>query len=144
MKTLMMAYLDDELSEKERARFEAHLAQCGECSRELSKFSELKEELAMVKFKEPTDVELERYCRGVYNRIERGLGWVLFSVGAIVLLCYGAFKLIEEMVHDPSVSVVLKVGVIALVFGAVVLFVSLLRERLAVRKADRYSRKVER
>ena len=98
----------------------------------------------MMKFKEPTDVELERYWHSVYNRLERGLGWVLFSLGAIIVLCYGGFKLVEEIVRDPGVAVLLKVGIVALVFGTVILFVSLLRERLAVVKVDRYSKEVER
>jgi len=143
-KPMMMAYIDDELPDEERERFERHLEGCESCKRELSEFASLKEELAMVKFTEPTDAELERYWRGVYNRLERGLGWILFSAGAILLLCYGAFVLLEEVIRDPNVALAVKIGVSALIVGAVILFVSLLRERLAVRKSDKYSREVER
>jgi hypothetical protein len=104
----------------------------------------LKESLAMMKFKEPSDVELEKYWASIYSRLERGAGWVLLSLGAILLLCYGSFRLLEGLIKDPTVDVVVKVGVVALVFGVVILFVSLLRERLAVRKADRYSKEIER
>ena len=107
-------------------------------------FAELKAGLAMIKFKEPTDAELERYWRGIYNRLERGLAWILFSVGAIIVLCYGAFELLEEMIKDPSIALILKIGVGALVLGGVALFVSILRERLAVRAKDKYSKEVER
>ncbi|MHC4592168.1 MAG: hypothetical protein ACYS8L_05675, partial [Planctomycetota bacterium] len=117
---------------------------CRKCASELGELKGLKEELAMLRFEEPSDAELERYWRSVYNRIERGIGWVLLSIGAIIVLCYGAFKLIEEVIKDPNVALLMKVGVVALVFGVVVLFVSLLRERLAVRKVDKYSREVKR
>lgn len=143
-KPLITGYLDDELPPEERALLEDHLADCEACARELAQLTRLKEELSMMEFEEPTDAELARYWRSVYNRLERGLGWVLFSVGAIIVLCYGGFKLIEEMIKDPGIAVLLKVGVVALVFGTVVLFVSLLRERLAVRKVDKYSKEVER
>ena len=143
-KPMMMAYIDDELPDEDRRRFERHLEGCESCARELSEFASLKEELAMVKFAEPTDAELERYWRSIYNRLERGLGWILFSAGAIVLLCYGAFVLLEEVIRDPNVALAVKIGVSALIVGAVVLFVSLLRERLAIRKSDKYSREVER
>ncbi len=143
-KPMLTGYLDGELTPERSAELEAHLAACEACRRELAELTGLKEELAMMKFKEPPDVELERYWRSVYNRLERGLGWILLSVGAIIVLCYGAFQLIEEMIKDPRVAVLLKVGVVALVFGAVILFVSLLRERLAVRKVDKYSKEVER
>ena len=141
---LITGYLDGELSADDRARLEGHLAACQTCARELADLRRLKEELAMVKFREPTDAELARYWAGVYNRLERGIGWVLFSAGAIVVLCYGAFRLIEALLADSTVSLVLKVGVCALAFGAVVLFVSLLRERLTVRRSDRYSKEIDR
>ena len=69
---------------------------------------------------------------------------ILFSIGSIVLLSYGVFKLIEEMFADPSISLIVKVGVVSLVIGLVALFVSLLRERLSIRKTDKYSQEVER
>ncbi len=143
-KPMLTGYVDGELPAELRAALEQHLDGCEACKRELASLSRLKEELAMMKFKEPTDVELERYWHSVYNRLERGLGWVLFSLGAIIVLCYGGFKLVEEIVRDPGVAVLLKVGIVALVFGTVILFVSLLRERLAVVKVDRYSKEVER
>ena len=98
----------------------------------------------MIQFREPSDAELDRYWSNVYNRLERGLGWILFSLGAILLLCWGAFAAIEEMIQDPNVSMVIKIGVVALVAGLVVLFVSIARERLTMRKTDKYSREVER
>jgi hypothetical protein len=62
----------------------------------------------------------------------------------MVLLGYGGFKLVEETIKNPEVGTLLKVGVLAAVFGTVILFVSLLRERLAVRKVDKYSKEIER
>jgi predicted anti-sigma-YlaC factor YlaD len=141
---LITGYLDGELADEDRRRLEDHLGTCDTCARELEAMKRLKEDLAMMRFKEPSDVELERYWQGVYNRLERGLGWILFSAGAIILLCYGAFRLIEGLIADPTVSLALKVGVVALTFGVIVLFVSLLRERLAVRKVDRYSKEIDR
>ncbi len=141
---MIMGYLDDELPKEERESLEDHMRTCDGCRKEHEGFAELKEGLAMIKFKEPTDAELERYWRGIYNRLERGLAWILFSVGAIIVLCYGAFKLLEEMVKDLGIALVLKIGVGALVLGGVVLFVSVLRERLAVQAKDKYSKEVER
>jgi predicted anti-sigma-YlaC factor YlaD len=141
---MLTAYLDGELPPDRRRRLEGHLAECQSCRRELEALAAVKEDLAMIKFKEPSDVELERYWGRIYNRLERGVGWILLSVGAIILLCYGAFKLVESVVTDPGVALVLKLGVLALVFGVVILFVSLLRERLAVRKTDKYSKEVQR
>ncbi len=143
-KPLLTGRVDGELSGEDEARLDAHLRTCPDCARELDELRRLKEDLAMLKFKEPTDIELERYWAGVYNRLERGVGWILFSVGAIVLLCYGAWELIDEVIRNEAVSWVLKVGICALVGGLVVLFVSILRERLVVCRLDRYSKEIDR
>jgi len=141
---MVSGYLDGELTADQRADFQKHLAGCPQCRQQLAEMTALKESLAMMKFKEPSDVELERYWATIYTRLERGAAWVLLSVGAILLLCYGSFRLLEGLIKDPTVDVLVKVGVMALVFGAVILFVSLLRERLAVRRVDKYSKEIER
>jgi len=140
----MSAYLDGELAGDQRRRFEEHLASCDACSRELQHLRRLTEDLNMMRFNEPGDAELERYWHGVYNRLERGTGWILLSLGSILVLCWGAFKFIEDLIRDPTVSWALKVGISALIAGLVILFVSLLRERLTVRKVDRYSKEIQR
>ena len=143
-KPMITGYLDGELSPEQAQRLQSHLSTCQDCSGELANLRDLKENLAMIKFKEPTDAELERYWKSIYNRLERGLAWILFSAGAIIVLCYGGFKLIEQTIKDPSIGLLLKIGLTALVFGAVILFVSLLRERLTVGKVDKYSKEIER
>ena len=143
-KALMMARLDGELLPEQSAALEDHLAECEQCRREFDAFGQLQQELKMFTFKEPTDAELARYWSSVYNRLERGIGWIMFSLGSIVLLCWGAFELLEEVIMDPKVPAAVKVGTVAVVFGIVVLIVSVARERLATRKADKYSKEVER
>ena len=144
MRPLITGYIDGELSPDQRAKLEEHLADCEDCRREMEQMTRLTEELAKMEFREPTDDELERYWRCIYNRLERRVAWILFSVGAVAVLCCCGFGLIERVARDPGAWLVLKVGVIALVLGAVLLFVSVLRERLAVCKSDQYSKRVKR
>ena len=137
-KNLMMGYLDDELDEEQRKRFAEHLASCPECTAELEEFGQLKQITDDAALAQPEEVLWQQYWGGVYNRIERGAGWILFSVAAILLLMYGGFKLIEELVKDPTVDIILKAGVVVLIAGLAILFVSVLRERIYFRKKDRY------
>jgi len=138
------AYVDDELAGEDRKRLEAHLGECASCRRELEELIQFKESLAMVQFNEPTDAQLDRYWSGVYNRLERGVGWILFSLGAILLLCWGAFLVLEDLLTDGDVPLAMKAGVVLLVVGVVVLLVSIARERLSMRKQDKYSQEVDR
>lgn len=137
-KDLMMGYLDDELSAEQRQRFEQHIAGCAECAKELEEFKRLKAITDEVTLVEPEDRLWHDYWDSVYNRIERGLGWIVFSVAGILLIIYGGFKLIEELIKDPTVGLLLKAALLALIAGLAVMFVSVLRERLYFWRKDRY------
>lgn len=137
-KNLLMGYVDDELEDEQKKALEQHLTSCGQCSRELQEFRQLKRITDEVTLLEPEDRIWQRYWDSIYNRIERGVGWILFSVAAILLLIYVGFKLIEQIVTDPAVGFFLKAGLLVLIAGLAVLFVSVARERLYFWKKDRY------
>ncbi len=137
-KDLLMGYLDNELSEEQRNRFEEHLAGCPECAGELKEFQKLKAITDEVTLVEPEDRIWQDYWNGVYNRIERSIGWLIFSVAAILLAIYGGFKLIEEIITDATTGMLLKLGLLALIVGLAILFISVLRERIYFWSKDRY------
>ncbi|MCK5712309.1 MAG: zf-HC2 domain-containing protein [Hyphomicrobiaceae bacterium] len=101
-KDLMMGYLDDELSDEQRIKFKEHLTDCSDCRQELEEFKKLKAITDDVTLMEPEDKIWEQYWGNLYNRLERGIGWILFGISAILLLIYGGFKMIEEIVNDPT------------------------------------------
>jgi len=137
-KDLMMGYLDNELSDEQIRQFEEHLDGCSECKDELEEFRKLKAITDEVTLVEPEDRIWQDYWNGIYNRIERSVGWIVFSVAAILLTIYGGFKLIEELIKDATIGMLLKAGLLALIVGLAVLFVSVLRERLYFWQRDRY------
>jgi predicted anti-sigma-YlaC factor YlaD len=137
-KDLMMGYLDDELSEEQKKRFEKHLAGCPECAGELKEFQKLKAITDEVTLVEPEDKLWQDYWTGIYNRIERSIGWIIFSVSAILLAIYGGFMLIEKIITDATTGLLLKIGLLALIIGLAILFVSVLRERIYFWSKDRY------
>ena len=137
-KALLMGYLDDELDDEQKNSVSLHLASCPQCTAELEEFRKLKQITDQVTLTEPEDRIWQNYWSSVYNRTERSIGWIIFSISAILLLIYGGFKFIEELVKDPTVDIILKAGLIALIIGLAVLFVSVLRERIYFRKKDRY------
>ncbi len=140
---MMMAYLDNELDTQQQQIFQDHVKTCVACRTELEEFNHLKEITDSVALVEPEDHIWQQYWDNVYNRVERGMGWLLFSLAGICLIIYSGFKAIEEIVHDPTVGLLLKASLLVLITGLAVLFVSVLRERLYFWKNDRY-RKVRR
>jgi len=137
-KDLMMAYLDNEIDDEQKRAFEEHLASCTQCTQELKEFEKLKQLTDGVTLAEPEDRIWQQYWGNVYNRVERSMGWILFSVAAILLTIYGGFKLIEEIIKDQTVGMLLKVALLVLIAGLAILFVSVLRERFYFWKKDRY------
>jgi predicted anti-sigma-YlaC factor YlaD len=137
-KDLMMGYLDNELSDEQRRQFEEHLAGCPECASELEEFRKLKAITDEVTLVEPEDRIWQDYWTGIYNRIERSTGWIIFSVAAILLTIYVGFKLIETIITDATTGMLLKIGLLALIVGLAILFVSVLRERIYFWSKDRY------
>jgi predicted anti-sigma-YlaC factor YlaD len=137
-KDLMMGYLDEELSAEQIRRFEEHLRTCKQCSSQLQEFRQLKAITDQMTLIEPEDRLWQQYWDGIYNRTERGIGWIIFSVAAILLTIYGGFKAIEGLITDPTMSLLLKIVMLAFLLGLSILFVSVLRERIFFWTKDRY------
>ncbi|MBN2182157.1 MAG: zf-HC2 domain-containing protein [Sedimentisphaerales bacterium] len=137
-KDMMMGYLDNELDDEQKRRFEEHLKACSECTDELREFQKLKEITDEVTLVEPEEKIWQEYWGGVYNRIERGLGWILLSVAGIILIIYGGFRAIEGIIKNQDVAMILKVGLLILLTALAILFVSVLRERIFFWTRDRY------
>jgi len=135
---LLMAALDRELSPEDEREFKNFLAISPDCQREWEEYQKLKEATVQLKFMQPPEEVWDRYWLNVYNRIERGLGWILISIGAMIVLFYGAFKAVEVILADTQLEWFMKAGILAVLGGLVILLVSVLREKLLLRKTDKY------
>ena len=135
---LLAGYVDGELSEDEKRAFEQALQQDPQLRDELEEFRKLKEVTGMVRYADLPEEVWENYWHNLYRKLERGIGWILFSVGAIILLAFGVFQLMSELYADPEVPMLVKVGTTTLGLGAVVLLVSFGRQRLFAYRRDRY------
>ncbi len=137
-KDVMMAYLDGELENEQIKQFQAHLKDCPACRQDLEEFTSLKEITDSVSLVEPEDRVWDQYWDNVYNRLERRMGWVFFSIAGILLGLFGGCKVVEAVFLDPGVGLMFKVCLVVLILGLSILFVSVLRERLYFWQRDRY------
>ena len=85
----------------------------------------------------------DEYWQHVYNRIERGISWIIISIGTIIVLAFLVWNALSNLISDQSINPVLKGGILLLILGLLILLVSVLREKLMVKKVDKY-REVER
>ena len=139
-KALLMGYLDEELTHEEVLRVENHLRECQGCSLELEDFRRLKGVTRDMRVLMPDDKYWEDYWSHIYNRLERRIGWILMSLGAILLTSYGLYEILEKFVLGPDIPWIIRIGIVAFVVGICALIVSVLRERLFFIKSDKYER----
>lgn len=129
-----MRYLDGEMPPQERLGFEKHLEQCEACRRSFESFRELQSLTRRVKMKDPTDEFWEKYCKSLYRRLERKTAWVFIIVGAIMLIGYELYRAVVSFGKITFEKAALAV----FAAGALLLFVSVIRERIHQYRGDRY------
>lgn len=140
MWSLISGYLDGELDADERARVERYAAGHPDYRREIE---EMRETVAAADEMVPAPVPDEiwdTFLDGVYNRVERRVGWILMATGAGAVLMVVLYFLVVL----PWAPAAVKLAVELMLVGLAVLFVSVLRQRLFMMKTDRYSRDVKR
>ncbi len=138
IRELISSYHNGELNEEQKKTVEEHLAQCPECQREFEEMGKLEEVMSQMELRKPPKEIWQLYWASVYNRLERRIGWILLSIGAMILLFFGGYKMVEGIVQDPTTPLFLKAGILVFMAGIIVLLFSVIRERLFVRKRERY------
>lgn len=143
LKELINKYIDNKLSNKDKIQLQKIIREDEKLKNELKDFDEIKEVISMLKTQDP-DKDWEKYWSHLYNRLERGIGWIITSIGAILLLTFAGFQFVKELIRDPELALYAKIGILALILGIVILFVSIIRERIFISKTDKYSKEVKR
>ena len=138
IKKLVASYHEDVLDSSQKRQVEEHIRTCPECQKEFEETQKFEEVMGKMAFKKPPKETWEVYWTSVYSRLERGIGWIFISIGAMILLFFGGYMMVEAIIQDPEIPVLLKVGILAVMAGVVVLVVSFGRERLFVDKRERY------
>ena len=140
VRKLLAGYVDGELTDEERTAVEQALLVDEELRNELEEFKQLKEVTGMAQYADLPDEVWETYWESLYKKLELGFGWIFLSIGAIIILCFGAYTIFSELFTDPSAPLWLKIGLPTMAAGAIILIVSFIRQRLFAYKRDRYGK----
>ncbi len=131
---LMMGYVDDELPQADRRRFEAMLAEDPALAAEVADYRTMLDMGHAAAALEPTERELRRFWSRFHNRAEWRLGWSLLLGGIAVLVAFGLY----EVIVADDLPVVVKVAVLSTIVGGSLLGFSVLRQRRLQSRFDRY------
>lgn len=139
--TLLSGYLDGELNPGQERLVEDLLREDAHFRRE---FEQMKRfavgTRAAFAVEPPPEHMWEDFLGGVHTRLERRAGWLLLIVGSLLLAACGLYY----YVSGPWAPAWAKVLAALPAAGLVLLFLSVLRQRLRAAKTDRYSREVYR
>jgi hypothetical protein len=138
IRELMMAVLDDESSPEDRRKLDRALADDAVLRFEWEELRKVKEVTNMMSIRKPPDHVWQDYWTSVYARLERGIAWVFISLGVIVTLSWGVWEAVQEISADADVPTLVKIAIAALFVGILILAVSVVREKLFVRRSDPY------
>ncbi len=135
---LLTKAVDGELSDEEKVEWNELLRTDSALREEFAAQQSLKEVTMGFTLKKPPEETWDRYWAGVYARIERGLAWLLVSIGAAVVLAYAAYHALATLIADATMPGWVKLGIATLLLGVAVLVVSVFREKWFARKSDKY------
>jgi hypothetical protein len=134
----MEKYFDDSLKSEEAVEFENFLNSNKEYKIEFDEQKRIKEVLRKMKLKNPSSEIWDSYWERIYNRYERGLGWLAVFIGALLLIGYGSIEAVNHFFQDTLTPPVVKYGSAFLIFGIIVLMFSVIREKFFTSKHDKY------
>ena len=143
-RALVMAAVDGEISDAERRELDDLASRSPALAAEWTRLARVKEVTVGMTLQQLPEEVWDRYWGSVYARVERGVAWVLISLGAIVLSGYGLWHAMGVLLADSGVPLFLRVAMAAVGLGAAILVLSVVRERLFTARRDRYSKEIVR
>lgn len=138
IRQLMMAALDEEVSAAEVEELNRALEADAQLKEEWLRLKRAKEVTSMMQVRTPPEEVWGRFWQDVYNRVERGVGWILFSLGLVTLIGYGMWQAVGNLLADTDAPFAIKIAFFAILIGMVILIVSVVREKLFTRRHDAY------
>jgi anti-sigma factor RsiW len=132
---LLSGYLDGVLVQADEQRVRVHVEDCAACRKQVEDMQQLREVTMSARFTVPADDQWSEAPRGMASRLAFGLGWTLLIVWASIV---GGYALWEWWTSDGPI--VVKLLVFAPASAAVLLFLSVLIDRLRAMRTDPYRR----
>jgi len=135
---MLSAFLDDELTQADNQRVRLHLEDCEECRLAFAQMKELQRLTSEMKFNHPPEATMERLQQKVSVQAPRKLGWGLVVIGLIAWVIY----IVVLALRNPRWPTLPELLLGAVYVGLLLVFLSVLRQRVLERPHDRY-RKVK-
>lgn len=132
---LISGYLDGELTQQESQRVQLHIERCSSCSSELDDIRSLQRKIGAANLSNLKQNMWRETMDDVTVKASRGIGWLLLIGGVLIAVGIAVIEILRSA-DDWSLLEQLIVG--GIYGGLLLIFISVLRQRLIERKKDRY------
>lgn len=133
-KSTMMGLMDDELTEEEAVRVNDHLIRCESCREEYEQLKQTSGKMEGMDLKEPDGDIVNKAWKSPYSRLTRNFGIILVVAGWLAMVIYGAY----EFLVIKDVESIPKFAFVIMGAGIIVLFITVLRDRIKSYRNDPY------
>lgn len=130
---LLSGYLDDALTQAEAQRIRIHLEDCGVCRGLFDELAALRDAARTTTFQDPDDTAWPELPKTHVSRFSRSLGWLVVMSWLAVVSGLALWRFLSQAGDPLEVFLVL-----GLPGGFVMLFASVLLDRLRELRTDRY------
>jgi hypothetical protein len=139
----IMAFIDGELPQEEMIEIKRMIDSDKIYREKYNELLKITEVTRAMQLKKLPDMYWDEYWQHIYNRLERGISWILISIGSIIILSFALWNFIRNLLVDQQLNPIFKIGILLLLIGLVILLISIVREKIMVKKVDKY-KEVER
>ena len=132
---MLSGYIDGELTQQERQRVQVHCEDCRHCAEQLAELSALRARIGNATLSDVSQDVWRENMSDTTTKATRGIGWLLFIGGLLIAGAIAIFELADSLDTLSLTEILIFGGIYG---GLLLLFVSVLRQRLIERKTDKY------
>lgn len=135
---LMMASIDGETTVEQETELREALLKNKDDAIEYHRLKNMKLMTMQTRLRVPAPELWDQYSRQTLTRIERRFAWILITIGAVIFITYSLWMALSKFFMDPNIVWWIKASTGAVILGAILLMVSIIRERIYLNKHERY------
>lgn len=132
---LLSGLIDNELTQQDRQRVQLHMDNCTTCRADMDQLIAMRERLGKARLSDRDHDAWRETMDDTTTKTSRGIGWLLLIGGALLAAGVGVY---EFFINAASMSVTAKLIIGGTYGGMLLIFISVLRQRLIERRTDRY------
>lgn len=132
---MLSGFIDGELTQQDRQRVQVHIEDCGQCHADLEKFAAMRRAIGKARLSDLAQDKWRETMDDTTVKASRGIGWLLVVGGALIAL---GLAVIEFVTSSSTMTLAEKLIVGGVYGGMLLIFISVLRQRLIERKTDKY------